>query len=71
MLKNMDPMQFINQAKQSLKVAEIVFKNESPKNQDHQLLMKVGELKMAIANFGWIYDQNVFIEFNVSVLIIL
>ena len=71
MLKNMDPMQFINQAKQSLKVAEIVFKNESPKSQDHQLLMKVGELKMAIANFGWIYDQNVFIEFNVSVLIIL
>ena len=64
-------MQFINQAKQSLKVAEIVFKNESPKSQDHQLLMKVGELKMAIANFGWIYDQNVFIEFNVSVLIIL
>jgi len=52
MLKNMDPMQFINQAKQSLKVAEIVFKNESPKSQDHQLLMKVGELKMAIANFG-------------------
>ena len=52
MLKNMDPMQFINQAKQSLKVAEIVFKNESPKSQDHQLLMKIGELKMAIANFG-------------------
>ena len=54
------PMQFVNQAKQSIKVAETVFKNESPKSQDHQLLMKVGELKMAIANFGWINDQNVF-----------
>jgi len=52
MLKNVDPMQFVNQAKQSIKVAETVFKNESPKSQDFQLLMKIGELKMAISNFG-------------------
>ena len=64
MLKNVDPMQFVNQAKQSIKVAETVFKNESPKSQDFQLLMKIGELKMAISNFGWINDQNVSIVFT-------
>ena len=51
MLKNFDPMQFVEEAKQSAKIAETVFKNESPRSQDHQLLMKIGELKMALANF--------------------
>ena len=51
MLKDFDPIQFSQQAQQSVKVAEIVFKNESPRSQDHQLLMKIGELKMALSNF--------------------
>ena len=51
MLKNFDPMQFVDQAKNAVKVAETVFKNESPRSQDHQLLMKIGELKMGLSNF--------------------
>ena len=48
---NVDPYQLLEDAEKSVKIAEIVFKNEDAKSQDHCLKMKLAELKMSLSTF--------------------
>ena len=51
MVKNLDPMQMIQEAQDALSIAEVVFKHEDAKSQDHALKMKICDLRMALSNF--------------------
>ena len=49
--KNLDPFVILEKAQESLKIAEIVFKNEEASSQDFSLKMKINELRMTISSF--------------------
>ena len=49
---NTDPMSLLQEAQESIKIAEQVFKNEDIHSQDHCMKLKINELRLSLQNFS-------------------
>ena len=49
--KNLDPFVILEKAQESLKICEIVFKNEEASSQDFPMKLKINDLKLTLSNF--------------------